>query len=473
MLASQTQSLLEWDPEVADVIDKEIGRQYRSLEMIASENLTSRAVMECQGSFLTNKYAEGEIGQRYYGGTEHVDVIEKIAKERCLAAFGLDAEEWSVNVQPYSGSPANFAVLTGLLQPHDRIMGLHLAHGGHLTHGYYTPKKKITGSSRYFESLPYGIDADGVIDYDWLEKTAAIYCPRMIIMGASAYCKDYDYERFRALADKQGALLFMDMAHTAGLIASKCLKSPFEYADVVTSTTHKSLRGPRAGLIFTRNFKREADGTKVPTGFTAAVNQAVFPGLQGGPHMHTVAAIATQMKEVVTPEFSLYSQQVIRNAQRLAKGLMEKGHTCISNGTENHIVLWNLRPHGVSGGKLEALLEAVSISTNKNTVPGDTSALNPGGIRLGSGALTSRGMTEEDMDTVVGFLHRALELAKAIQASLPNDKKLLKDFKVALSGNAEVAAMKAEVEAFCIKFGLPGIPDPTLLKYAAGVPPHA
>lgn len=470
MLPSQTQSLAEWDPEVADVIEKEIGRQYRSLEMIASENLTSRAVMECQGSFLTNKYAEGEIGQRYYGGTEHVDVIEKFAKERCLAAFGLDKEEWSVNVQPYSGSPANFAVFTGLLQPHDRIMGLHLAHGGHLTHGYYTPKKKITGSSLYFESLPYGIDTDGVIDYDWLEKTAAIYCPKMIIVGASAYCKDYDYERFRALADKLGALLFMDMAHTAGLIASKCLKSPFGYADVVTSTTHKSLRGPRAGLIFTRNFKKDKDDNKVPTGYTAAINQAVFPGLQGGPHMHTVAAIATQMKEVVAPEFQEYSKLVIRNAQRLAKGLMDKGHVCISNGTENHIVLWNLRPHALSGGKMEAILEAIAISTNKNTVPGDTSALNPGGIRLGSGALTSRGMNEEDMDIVVSFLHRAVELAKTIQAGLSGDKKLLKDFKAALVGNAEAAAMKAEVESFCTKFGLPGIPEPSKLKYAAGVP---
>jgi len=299
----------------------------------------------------------------------------------------------------------------------------------------------------------------------------------MIVLGASAYTKDYDYERVRRLCDKIGAFLFMDMAHTAGLIASKLLKNPFEYADVVTTTTHKSLRGPRAGMIFVKNFKTvvEKSGEKkqVETDWASRINQAVFPGLQGGPHMHQIAAIATQMKEVKTEAFVAYSKQVIANAQRMAAGLKAKGHVCIGDGTENHLLVWHVKKYDESctGSKVETLLEHISISTNKNTVPGDVSPLNPSGIRLGSGAVTSRGMGLTDVDQVVDFLHRGVELTKKIAASATG--KLLKDFKAAMPQHeAEIHALRAEVEAFAAKFGLPGVPEPEKLKYAGGVPPY-
>lgn len=456
--------LREWDPAMQDAIEKEMARQYRGLEMIASENFTSKAVFECLGSALTNKYAEGEVGSRYYGGTEFVDEVETIAKERALAAFGVDPAAWGVNVQPYSGSPANFAVYTGLLQPHSRIMGLSLPNGGHLTHGFYTAKKKISATSIFFESFPYHTDAEGVIDYDEMERTAEIYRPALIVIGASAYTKDFDYERVRKICDNVGCIMMMDMAHTAGLIAGKVLKSPFEYADIVTTTTHKSLRGPRAGMIFFRKLGKDGK----PTDFESRINQAVFPGLQGGPHMHQIAAIGTQMKEVMSPEWAAYAKQVQTNCQVLAAELMAKGHKLVGNGTENHLCLLNVKCLGLTGSKVEKLLDAVSISTNKNTIPGDKSALTPGGIRLGSCALTTRGMKEEDMKAVATFLDRALKIAVAIQEAMPGDKKTVKDFVEAMGANADVAALRAEVEAFATTFPMPGF-DASTIKYKNGI----
>jgi len=456
-------TLEEHDPEMADIIEKEKARQFRGLEMIASENFTSKAVLQCLGSPLTNKYSEGEIGARYYGGNEYIDQVETLAKQRALKAFNLDPAEWGVNVQPYSGSPANFAVYTALIKPHDRIMGLDLPSGGHLTHGFYTPKKKISATSLFFESMPYHTTPEGIIDYEEMERTARVYRPQVIVMGASAYPRDYDFPRVRKLCDEVGAILFTDMAHSAGLIAAGLMNSPFETSDVVTTTVHKSLVGPRSGMIFFRKTKNGKD-----TGYETKINQTVFPGLQGGPHNHQIAAVATQMKVVASEDFKVYSKQVISNMKALAASLVEKDYTLLTGGTENHLLLWNLHPAKVSGSRAEKILESVSISCNKNTVPGDKSALSPGGIRLGAGALTMRGMKEQDMQTVAGFLDRAIKLAQEIGAELPEGAKL-KDFNAAVDSSAKVAAIKADVEAFATQFVMPGF-ETDNLKYKDGLP---
>ena len=451
------------DPEVNEILELEMARQFRGLEMIASENFTSRAVLECLGSAFTNKYAEGEAGARYYGGSEFVDRVERLAKQRSLQAFGLREEEWGVNVQPYSGSPANLAVYVGLLRPHDRIMGLDLPCGGHLTHGFYTAKKRISATSIFFESLPYHVDEHGVIDYAELERVSEVYRPSMIVLGASAYPKDYDYARVRKLCDTLGCLLLMDMAHTAGLIAGGVLTSPFAFADIVTTTTHKSLRGPRSGMIFFR--KLGFDGK--PTDFESRINQAVFPGLQGGPHMHQIAAIATQMKEVLDPSWKDYAKRVVENCKALAAAMLAKGHVLVGGGTDNHLILWNLRGFDLTGSKVEKVLDAVSISTNKNTIAGDKNALAPSGVRIGTCALTTRGLGVEDMVVIAGFLDRAIAIAVKIQESVG---KKLADFVTALATpNAELLALREEVEAFAVKFPMPGF-DVNKLKYRDGIP---
>ena len=435
--------LAEKDPDVAKIIAAEKHRQYSCLELIASENFTSKAVMQAMGSCMCNKYSEGYPGKRYYGGNEFIDQMETLCQERALAAFGLNPEEWAVNVQPLSGSPANFAVYTALLQPGDRIMGLSLAHGGHLTHGHQTETKKISASSVYFESQPYYVrEEDGLIDYDALATQAAEFKPKMLIVGASAYPADYDYKRMREIADSVGAFLMADIAHTSGLVASKLLNQPFEYCDVVTSTTHKSLRGPRSGIIMCK--KQYID----------AINFAVFPTLQGGPHNTAIAALAVQLKEVASQEFIEYSKQVIKNAQALAAALMEHGQTLICKGTKNHIVMWDLRPHGLTGSKVEKTLDYIHITTNKNSVVGDKSAVTPGGIRLGTPALTTRGMQEEDMKVIAGFLVKACEISVKIQVE--KGKKLV-DFVKGLEENQELAEIAKEVNAFACQFSIPGV----------------
>lgn len=452
-------SLKDHDPEMFDLIEQEKSRQWRSLELIASENFTSRAVIECLGSALTNKYAEGLPHARYYGGNEVVDQVEELCQARALQAYGLDPAKWGVNVQPYSGSPANFAVYTALLKPHDRIMGLDLPSGGHLTHGFYTMSKKentrkaVSATSVYFESLPYKVHPEtGLIDYDQLERDAGLFKPAMIIAGFSAYPRDIDYERFRKIADDNGSLLMMDMAHISGLVAAGELKSPFEYCDVVTTTTHKSLRGPRAGMIFYRKDERE---------FEPRINAAVFPALQGGPHEHQIAGVATQLKEVCTPEFKIYAQQVKKNAAALANKLTSMGYTMATGGTENHLVLWDLKPQGLTGSKFEKICDAVCITLNKNCVPGDRSAVTPGGVRIGAPALTTRKMVESDFEQIALFLDEALKIAcKIQQESGPK----LKDFVAKLEKNAEIDALKKKVNEFVTKFPMPGF-DPKEMKY--------
>ncbi|XP_030755292.1 serine hydroxymethyltransferase, cytosolic isoform X2 [Sitophilus oryzae] len=453
------QNIWESDPELFEIMKCEKKRQTGGLELIASENFTSLSVLQCLSSCLTNKYAEGLPGARYYGGTQFVDQVERLAQKRALEAYCLNPDEWGVNVQPYSGSPANFAVYTGIVEPHGRIMGLDLPDGGHLTHGFFTQTKKISATSIFFESMPYKVNpSTGLIDYDELHKNARLFKPKVIIAGVSCYSRALDYKRFRAICDELGAYLMSDMAHISGLVAAGVTPSPFEYSDIVTTTTHKSLRGPRAGVIFFRKGERTVNDKKSKYDLEDKINQSVFPGLQGGPHENAIAAIATTLKQANTPEFKQYAQQIVANAKRLSDGLQKKGLKVVSGGTDVHMLLVNLKPAGITGAKGEYILEEVSIACNKNTVPGDKSAMNPSGIRLGTPALTTRGFKEQDIDQVVEFIHKAILLAKEISdASGP---KLVDFKKFAHEKFAEkIEALRAEVQCFSEQFPMPGYPE--------------
>nr|CAD7266564.1 unnamed protein product [Timema shepardi] len=455
-------NLWDSDPFLYDLIKKERERQSSGLEMIASENFTSVPVLQCLSSCLHNKYSEGLPGQRYYGGNEFIDEIELLAQSRALEAYDLDPKEWGVNVQPYSGSPANLAVYTGVVEPHSRIMGLDLPDGGHLTHGFFTATKKISATSIFFESMPYKVNPEtGLIDYDKLAETARLFKPKLIVAGISCYSRCLDYKRFRQIADENGAYLFSDMAHISGLVAAGVIPSPFEYSDIVSTTTHKTLRGPRAGVIFFRKGVRSVSktGEKVLYDLENKINQAVFPGLQGGPHNHAIAGIATAMLQAKTPEFRKYQQQVVKNAKVLCSGLQSRGYKIATDGTDVHLVLIDLRPSGITGARAEKILEEISIACNKNTVPGDKSAFNPSGIRLGTPALTTRGLDEEHMERVVDFIHRGLELSKEVTKisgpKLVDFKRVLKEDPIIAS---KITALKLEVEVFSRSFPLPGLP---------------
>lgn len=382
--------LRKQDPILADVMDKELTRQRTKLELIASENFVSKAVMEAQGSVLTNKYAEGYPGKRYYGGCEYVDVVEDLARERAKKLFGAD----HVNVQPHSGSQANFAVYFALLKPGDTIMGMNLAHGGHLTHG-----SPVNISGNYFNIVPYGVDEKThLIDYDEMRRVALEHKPKLIIGGGSAYSRVIDFAKMAEIAREVGAIFMVDMAHFAGLVAAGVHPNPCEYADIVTTTTHKTLRGPRGGMILCKE------------DYAKAIDKAIFPGIQGGPLMHVIAAKAVAFGEALQPEFVEYSKQVVANAKALAKALAENGFNIISGGTDTHVVLVDVRSTGLTGKEAEHILDEVNITCNKNAIPFDPqSPFITSGIRLGTPALTTRGFKEEDMFEIADIIVKTLK----------------------------------------------------------------
>lgn len=391
------------DPAIAQVIEDELARQNSHIELIASENWVSHAVMSAMGSPLTNKYAEGYPGKRYYGGCECVDVAENLAIERAKELFGCDY----ANVQPHSGAQANLAVFFAMLEPGDTVMGMNLDHGGHLTHG-----SPVNISGKYFKIVPYGVNDEGFIDYDELRRIALEAKPKLIVAGASAYARTIDFKKFREVADEVGAYLMVDMAHIAGLVAAGLHPSPIPYADVVTTTTHKTLRGPRGGLILSN----EEAAKKFN------FNKAVFPGIQGGPLMHVIASKAVCFKEALTDEFKVYQKQIIDNAQALASGLMKRGVDIVSGGTDNHLMLVDLKSLNLTGKQAEKMLDEVNITCNKNTIPNDPqSPFVTSGVRLGTPSATTRGLKEEDMDQIAEAIALTLkdfeankEKAKAI-----------------------------------------------------------
>ncbi|EFL58822.1 glycine hydroxymethyltransferase [Veillonella atypica ACS-134-V-Col7a] len=382
--------LAKQDPNVKAVINQELMRQRDKLEMIASENIVSQAVMEAQGSVLTNKYAEGYPGKRYYGGCEHVDVVETLAIERAKRLFGAE----HANVQPHSGSQANFAVYFAMLKPGDTIVGMNLSHGGHLTHG-----SPVNVSGTYFNVVPYGVNAETQqIDYDEFRKIVLEAKPKLIIAGGSAYSRQIDFKKMADVAHEVGAIFMVDMAHFAGLVAAGLHPNPVEYADIVTTTTHKTLRGPRGGMILC---KEE---------YAKAIDKAVFPGIQGGPLMHVIAAKAVALGEALQPEFKVYAEQVIKNAKVLAAELIAKGLTIVSGGTDTHVMLVDVRNTGLTGKEAEHLLDEIGITANKNTIPFDpASPFVTSGVRLGTPALTTRGLKEDDMKEIADIIATVLQ----------------------------------------------------------------
>ena len=403
------------DPEIQKAIDQELSRQREKLEMIASENIVSTAVMQAQGSILTNKYAEGYPGKRYYGGCEYVDIVEQLAIDRAKKLFGAEY----ANVQPHSGAQANTAVYFALLQPGDTILGMNLTDGGHLTHG-----SPVNISGKYFKIIPYGVDKETeCIDYDELERLAKEHQPKLIVGGASAYSRIIDFERMAQIAKSVGAYFMVDMAHIAGLVAAGLHPSPVPYADVVTTTTHKTLRGPRGGLILCRDAE-----------FGKQFNKAIFPGIQGGPLMHVVAAKAVAFKEALSDEFKVYQQQVLDNAKALADELVKKGFRIVSGGTDNHLMLVDLRSKNITGKEAQFLLDEIGITANRNTIPFEPlSPFVTSGIRLGTPALTTRGLKEEDIREVADIIADVIENRE---------------------DGAVIEAAKAKVQAICKKFPL-------------------
>ncbi|KAF2160614.1 hypothetical protein M409DRAFT_70354 [Zasmidium cellare ATCC 36951] len=473
LLSSQ---LEEADPTIFDIIRKEKRRQKHFINLIPSENFTSQAVLDALGSVMQNKYSEGYPGARYYGGNEFIDEAERLCQQRALETFGLKESEWGVNVQPLSGSPANLYAYSALLNAHDRLMGLDLPHGGHLSHGYQIPNKKISAISKYFETLPYRLDeSTGLIDYDKLEEMALLYRPKIIVAGTSAYSRLINYDRFREIANKVGdCYLLSDMAHISGLVAGGVIPSPFEYSDVVTTTTHKSLRGPRGAMIFFRKGVRKVDKKGVETKYDleGPINSSVFPGHQGGPHNHTITALAVALHQAQQPEFKEYQQQVLENAKALAARLGNGkesdglGYNIVSGGTDNHLVLVDLKDKNIDGARVERILELVGVAANKNTVPGDKSAMKPGGLRMGTPAMTTRGLQAADFKRVADIVHRAVNITKTLDGKAkeaaeksgrknPGSVAAFREYVKEGEEVVEIVELRREVEDWVGTFALP------------------
>ncbi|CAL0319374.1 unnamed protein product [Lupinus luteus] len=453
------QPLAVADPEIFKIMEKEKKRQFKGIELIASENFVCKAVMEALGSPLTNKYSEGMPGAKYYTGNHYIDQIEFLCCKRALEAFDVDSQKWGVNVQPYSCTSANFAVYTALLHAGDRIMGLDSPSGGHLSHGYYTMGgKKVSAASIFFETLPYKVNPQtGYIDYEKLEDKALDFRPKILICGGSSYPREWDYVRFRQIADKCGAVLMCDMAHISGLVAAKEAASPFDYCDIITSTTHKSLRGPRGGIIFYRRGpKPRKQGFVLNHGdnsnydFEEKINFAVYPSLQGGPHNNHIAALAIALKEVATPGYKAYMQQVKKNAQALASALLKRKCRLVTDGTDNHLLLWDLTALGLLDRNYEKVCEACHITLNKCAIYG---SISTGGVRIGTPAMTSRGCIEEDFETIADFLLRAAQITSIVQRE---HGKSCKDFLKGLQNNKDLSELRNRVETFASQFAMPG-----------------
>ncbi|CAG8558265.1 21382_t:CDS:10 [Cetraspora pellucida] len=461
--------LKDTDPEVFDIIEQEKRRQRESIVLIPSENFTSRAVMDALGSIMQNKYSEGYPGARqltinyylrsfyvtllnllkYYGGNQYIDQAESLCQQRALEAFDLDKSKWG---------------------PHGRLMGLDLPHGGHLSHGYQTDTKKISAVSEYFETMPYRLDEKtGIIDYDALEATAKLFRPKLIIAGASAYPRNYDYARMKKITDKINAYLMADIAHISGKYTTGVLPSPFEFADIVTTTTHKSLRGPRGAMIFYRKGVRKVDnkGKEILYDLENPINQSVFPGHQGGPHNHTITALTVALKQAKSPIFKEYQQQVVKNSLAFAEAFKKRGYNLVSGGTDTHLILMDLRSKGLDGARVERILELANIAANKNTVPGDKSAFIPGGLRVGTPAMTTRGFNESDFEQVAEFIHQGVQITNDICKKVSGTK--LKDFKeyVGEDGSSEpvINELKHKVIEFVKTFPTIGFEE-NEMKYA-------
>ncbi|KAF1963394.1 SHMT-domain-containing protein [Byssothecium circinans] len=470
-------SLEDVDPTVYQIIEKEKNRQKHFINLIPSENFTSQAVLDALGSVMQNKYSEGYPGARYYGGNEHIDEAERLCQQRALQAFGLNESEWGVNVQPLSGSPANLYAYSAVLNTHDRILALDLPHGGHLSHGYQTPTKKISAVSKYFETLPYRLDEKtGFIDYVKMEELATLYRPKIIVAGTSAYSRLIEYERMRKIADNVGAYLLSDMAHISGLVAAGVIPSPFPYSDIVTTTTHKSLRGPRGAMIFYRKGVRRVDkkGVEEKYDLEGPINSSVFPGHQGGPHNHTITALAVALQQAQTKEFKAYQQAVLANSKALAARLGNSkeegglGYNVVSGGTDNHLVLVDLKDKGVDGARVERILELVGVASNKNTVPGDKSAMKPGGLRMGTPAMTTRGFTAEDFKRVADVVHRAVGITQKLDKDAkaktqeagrkaPGSVAAFKEYVGEGEDITEIVQLRQEVEDWVGTFRLPWV----------------